>query len=82
VVYRNPKTGEIRYPARNDQPVPEVYARQGYQREELRSAAEIQQFERSTGRLHERSWYDPGSATAEREIEVQTAPPKITGLDE
>ena len=43
VVYCHPgKTGRDRYrtPARNDQPVPEVYARQGYVRMELESPRE------------------------------------------
>jgi len=82
VVYRNPRTGEIRYPARNDQPVPPVYARQGYERHELRSAAEVRAFERSTGRVHEASWYDKGSATAERELAAHMEPPPIKGLDD
>lgn len=67
IIFRNPRTGEIRYPARADAPVPSVYAKQGYVREELASASAIKSFERSTGRIHERSHYDPGSATAERE---------------
>lgn len=69
VIYRNPRTGETRKPARNDQPVPEVYARQGYVREELHSAQKIRDFEKETGLIHERSHYDPGSGAAERALE-------------
>lgn len=68
VVYRNPRTGEIRTPARNDQPIPEVYARQGYIREELSTHADVHRFEKETGRVHEASHYDGGSATAERDL--------------
>ena len=79
VLYRNPRTGEIRTPARNDLPMPEVYARQGYVREELDTAAKIRSYEQSTGKIHERSHYDPGSGTAEREMLTyapEAAPPK------
>ena len=83
VIYRNPRTGEVRYPARNDQPVPAVYAKQGYVREELATARDVAAFEKSTGRIHERSWYDNGSATAERDAVAAIAPPPpIRGLDE
>lgn len=81
VIYRNPRTGEVRYPPTNNQAMPEVYSRQGYERVELDSAAKISRFERETGRVHERSWYDPGSATAEREMEAATGdptPPKMS----
>lgn len=75
MVYRNPRTGEIRYPARNDQPVPQVYARQGYERQELTTHADVRRFEKETGRIHERSHYDPGSGRAERDNIAEPAPP-------
>lgn len=74
VVYRNPRTGEIRYPARADVPVPPVYARQGYERVELTTHQDVKAFERSTGRLHERSHYDPGSGRSERELAASCDP--------
>jgi hypothetical protein len=82
VIYRNPRTGETRYPPRNDQPIPPVYARQGYERVELDTPQAIRQYEKETGRIHERSWYDPGSATAERDMEACLNAPPIRGLDE
>lgn len=82
VIYRNPRTGEVRYPARADVAVPGVYVRQGYERQELRSAAEIRSFEKSSGRLHERSWYDPGSATAERDLLRHDHTPNTASLDD
>lgn len=83
VVFRNPRTGEVRYPARNDSPIHPKYAAQGYVREELISARDIAKFEKETGRIHERSWCDPGSATAERSLNtgIEDAP-AVTGLDQ
>lgn len=40
-------------------------------RSELETPQAIRQYERETGRLHERSHYDPGQPTLEREM----APP-------
>lgn len=83
VVYRNPRTGEVRYPARNDQPIPPVYARQGYVREELSTPRDVAAFERSTGRIHEASWYNNGSGKAERDaLEKIATAPQPHGLDE
>ena len=84
VVYCHPgKTGRDRYrqPARNDQPVPEVYARQGYVRMELESPRDVAAYEKETGLIHERTWCDPGSATAERSLQSGLEEPKISGLD-
>ena len=84
VVYCHPgKTGRDRYrqPARNDQPVPEVYARQGYVRMELESPRDVAAYEKETGLIHERSWCDPGSGTAERSLQSGLEEPKISGLD-
>lgn len=68
VILRNPRTGEIRFPARADQPMHWKYARAGYERVELTNAQSVSEFERSSGRLHERSHYDPGSGRSEREL--------------
>lgn len=82
VVLRNPRTGEIRYPPRNDSPIHPNYRRQGYVREELNNPQAIRDFERTTGRVHERTWCDPGSATAERSLSEQAERPVvINGLD-
>lgn len=67
VIYRNPKTGEHRTPARNDLPMPEVYRRQGYVREELATHRDVRHFQKETGLIHERSHYDPGSGRADRD---------------
>lgn len=79
IVFRNPRTGELRYPPRNDSPMSAGYAAEGFVREEAFSTfAERDSFERSTGKLHERSHYDPGSATAERALDPA---PERSGLE-
>lgn len=85
VVYCHPgKTGRDRYrtPARNDQPMPASYARQGYVRMELDSAREVAAYEKETGLIHERSWCDPGSGSAERSLETGLEAPRIENLDQ
>jgi len=58
VVYYNPATGERRTPPRADQPMPEVYARQGYERREILN---MTQYERDTGLVHEATSFHPGN---------------------
>lgn len=66
VVYRNPRTGDIRYPPTANMPMNPKYAAQGYVREfAFNTPQERNEFEAKTGKLHERSHYDPGSNTAE-----------------
>jgi hypothetical protein len=60
IVYLNPQTGERRTPARADQPMPEVYRRQGFERVEISS---MTSFERETGLVHEASTF--GTSTAD-----------------
>jgi len=85
VVYENPRTGELRFPATADSPLPGVYARQGYVRTELDSPAAIKSFEKRTGRVHERSHYDSANdstGAAERSMTAPaTSTPTISGLD-
>ncbi len=58
VVYYNPATGERRTPPRADQPIPEVYASQGFERREI---MHMGQYERETGLVHEASSFHPGN---------------------
>jgi hypothetical protein len=58
VVYRHPATGEHITPARADQPVPEVYARRGFERHEILRMAD---WEKQTGVCHEASNFHPGN---------------------
>lgn len=58
VVFRHPVTGEIRRPARADQPMDPMYAAQGFQREEIMS---MTQHEKETGSVHEATNFSPGN---------------------
>jgi predicted nucleic acid-binding Zn-ribbon protein len=71
VVFYNPATGEHRTPARADAPMPEVYARQGFERREILS---MLQYERETGVVHEASNFLPGNEPGPRE----PGGPKVT----
>jgi putative FmdB family regulatory protein len=69
VIFHNPKTGEVRTPATRDQPLHPTYAAQGFVRKEaFTTFSERDTYEKTTGKLHERTHYDPGSATAERDL--------------
>ena len=77
VIFRNPETGEIRTPARNDQDMPDAYRRAGFVREEVVNHQQRRELERE-GHYMEAAYYDNGSATAEREME-QSAGPELDG---
>jgi len=61
VVYEHPVTGEVRYPARNDQPMPERYRQQGFEQRELRSLREVDRFSKEHGMINERAHYNSGN---------------------
>jgi hypothetical protein len=61
VVWENAVTGDVKYPARNDIPIPDRYSKQGFVRREFTSLGEIRQFEKEHKVLHEASWFDKGS---------------------
>jgi hypothetical protein len=58
VIYYNPATGEHKTPARADLPVPEVYAKQGFERREIMS---MTAYERETGLVHEATNFNNGN---------------------
>ncbi len=58
VVFRDPATGNIRYPGRNDRPTPA-----GHERLVMRSLREVEAFERSANVTCEAMHYDSGSGT-------------------
>lgn len=58
VVYYNPATGEHRTPARADQPLPEVYARQGFERKEILNMGS---WERDANVVHEATSFNSGN---------------------
>lgn len=59
VVFRNPSTGEYRYPGRNDRPAPE-----GYETITMRSLREVEAFEKQAKVTCEAMHYDSGSGTS------------------
>ncbi len=66
VVYVNPLTGEHKTPPRADQPIPDVYARQGFERREITSMVA---WEKESGSIHEASSFAPGNEPSpEREV--------------
>jgi len=75
VVYRHPVTGEIRRPARADEPMSPVYAAQGYVREEIMSMI---QHEKETGSVHEASNFTSGNEPMpEERFETPKAPKEV-----
>lgn len=77
VVFRHPKTGQVVYPPRNDQPMHPVYAEQGYERVELPSLRSIENFEKTADVRSEVAWYDHGN----EEKMVEQKPIDMTGLE-
>lgn len=73
VIFRNPETGEIRTPARNDTDMPDSYRRAGFVREEVDTHQKRRDLEKE-GHYMESAYYDNGSATAEREMEAGAGP--------
>jgi hypothetical protein len=61
VVYRNPKTGQIAYPGKNDGSMNERYRKQGFERVEFEHAHDLERFEKETGTLNEGLWYNNGN---------------------
>lgn len=61
VVWEHPTTGEVRYPGRNDRPIPEVYAKEGFVRKEFPTLRSLEAFEHSHGVINDKAHYDDGS---------------------
>lgn len=73
VIFRNPETGEIRTPARNDTDMPDSYKRAGFVREEVDTHQKRRDLEKE-GHFMEAAYYDNGSPTAERDMESGAGP--------
>lgn len=58
VVWRHPGTGQIRYPGRNDSPMPQRYQLQGFERHELPTLRAVEHFEKDHGVHNEKMWFD------------------------
>lgn len=62
VVWQHPQTGEVRWPGRNDVPMPERYAAAGFQRREFETARELEKFEKERNVRNEKLWYNSGNS--------------------
>lgn len=59
VIYRDPTTGKVAYPGRNDQP--SHYSNAGWERVEFEHARDLEKFEKSQGVINEKLWYNSGN---------------------
>lgn len=72
VVYYNSSTGEHRTPPRSDVSMPEIYARQGFERREI---LQMTSWEKEAGVVHEASNFNPGNELApDREVQQFPGP--------
>ena len=74
VVFFNPATGEHRTPARNDMPVPEVYANQGFERREIMRMTD---WEKESGLVHEATNFHPGNEEIPDERPIPKPKPEV-----
>jgi hypothetical protein len=67
ILYEHPTKG-IRWPGRNDAPMPKAYAREGFQRVEYKGGiADVRRIERRHGVVSEIGNFDHGSGRADRD---------------
>jgi len=67
VVWEHPGTGEIRYPGRNDAPIPDRYVKEGFVRKEFESLRSLETFERSHSVRNDKAHYNPGNSYDQEE---------------
>lgn len=77
VVYRGPG-GDVKYPGRNDQPMPQRYRQQGYERVEMASLATVTAHEKSTGTMCEALHYDRNGIADRQHEQGGHYEPKVT----
>lgn len=66
VLYEHPTKG-VRWPGRNDVPMPARYVKDGFERKEYRSLADIRSIEKKHKVVSEIANFDRGSGNADRE---------------
>ncbi len=76
VVYQGPG-GDIKYPGRNDRPMPERYRAQGYQRVEMSDLPSVTRFEKSQGVMCHAMHYDR-NGISDRETFAEHKAPEPT----
>ncbi len=67
VVWEHPGTGEVRYPGKNDAPMPARYQKEGFVRKEFPNLRSLEKFERSHGVLNDKAHYNPGNSSDQEE---------------
>lgn len=77
VVWRNPNTGEVRYPGRNDIPMPSKYAAMGYERQEICHDHEMRRFEKEHGVTNERANFDRNGRGSELPLPEVVLPVEV-----
>ncbi len=63
VVYINESNGQLRYPARNNEPIPERYSAQGFTRHELPNLRSLERLEKAYGVVSEAAHFEKGTST-------------------
>lgn len=66
-MFENPKTGKVSYPGRNDVPLPKRLADAGFERKEMRSLRQVENFEKEHKVLNQAMHYDSGSGRGSEE---------------
>lgn len=67
VVYVNPRTGDVRYPGRNDEPMPWYSRRDGYVEQRFRTLRDLRSFCKRRGLVNQATDYNRNSACYDRE---------------
>lgn len=61
VVWRDPKTGHVAYPGRNDAPMPERYRQRGFERVEMSTLKQLDRFSKEQGVVNEKANFNNGN---------------------
>ena len=77
VVWYNPKTGKHHTPGRNDVPIPDRYAKRGYERKEFTTLHDLDTFCKRENLVNEKASYDSGSGRAYDDISHDDTFPSI-----
>lgn len=61
IVWRNPKTGRMAYPPKNDAPMPDRYRNAGYERHEMPHLHDVTKFEKQHKVVNEKINFNSGN---------------------
>lgn len=77
VVWYNPKTGRHRTPGRNDVPIPDRYAKLGYERKEFTTLHDLDAYCKRENLVNEAAHYNKGSGRAYDDLSHDDTFPSI-----